>query len=413
MPTALTPQTTATAPAPPPSGYAVTGIDVASYQGTVDWTAVARAGTSFALVKATEGTTYTNPYYAAQYSGALAAGLEVGSYAFARPDANNPVDQAKYLVGQSQPMTAGRTLPFMLDMEAPYSGTGVSNKCWNLTPALMTAWIRAYVDEVRTLTGMPMLIYTNPDWWNVCTANSAAFSDQLLDIAYWSSAAPTTVPASWSQWTFWQYADAGTLPGDQDVFYGTRAQLTAITYSAFPDVPPSSPFAADIAWLVTQGIAGGYPDGGYHPTDPVTRQAMAAFMYRYANPAATAPPCTSAAFPDVPATSPYCAEIEWLVVHGIASGYRDGSFQPTAPVSRQAMAAFMFRLTGTGVAGQCATAPFNDVSAANPFCGYIEWLVTNNIASGYSDGGFHPAAAVSRQAMAAFLHRLFEVTNPA
>jgi hypothetical protein len=45
------------------------------------------------------------------------------------------------------------------------------------------------------------------------------------------------------------------------------------------------------------------------------------------------------------------------------------------------------------------------VPVGNPFCGDITWLKTQNITAGYPDGGFHPTAGVTRQAVAAFLHR--------
>lgn len=48
----------------------------------------------------------------------------------------------------------------------------------------------------------------------------------------------------------------------------------------FPDVPTSSEFHSDISWLVDNGIAGGYTDGTFRPTAPVSRQAMAAFLHR-------------------------------------------------------------------------------------------------------------------------------------
>jgi hypothetical protein len=54
----------------------------------------------------------------------------------------------------------------------------------------------------------------------------------------------------------------------------------------------------------------------------------------------------------------------------------------------------------------CSSAPFPDVAVSNAFCGDIAWLAGQGIAAGYADGGFHPTAPVSRQAMAAFLHRL-------
>ena len=398
-----------------PSGYPVTGIDVASYQGNVNWTTVAAAGSSFALVKATEGTTYTNPYYAKQYGGALAAGLDVASYAFGRPDADNPTQQADYLVGQSQPMTAGHTLPFMLDLESPYSGTGVKDSCWNLTPTAMIAWVRSFVTEVRARTGMPTVIYTGANWWSSCMAKNATFGDQLLDIAYWHATPPTTLPASWPAWTFWQYADSGSLPGDQDVFAGTRAQLDALTYHAagpFRDVRASNPFAADISWLVEQGITTGYADGTFRPSANVTRQEMAAFLYRYAHPGTPAPACTTAPFTDVPVGSVFCADIAALKAAGIVDGYGDGRFRPVTPVFRQEMAGFLYRIAEPEVAvPACTSAPFTDVSVGNPFCGDINYLVGEGVTVGYPDGGFHPGVAVARDAMAAFLHRLSQATT--
>ena len=54
--------------------------------------------------------------------------------------------------------------------------------------------------------------------------------------------------------------------------------------------------------------------------------------------------CATAPFPDVPTTSGFCGEIDWLADAGITEGYADGTFRPTAEVSRQAMAAFLHRL---------------------------------------------------------------------
>jgi hypothetical protein len=48
----------------------------------------------------------------------------------------------------------------------------------------------------------------------------------------------------------------------------------------FDDVPTSNPFHADISWAVDEGITTGFADGGYHPNEPVSRQAMAAFLHR-------------------------------------------------------------------------------------------------------------------------------------
>jgi hypothetical protein len=48
----------------------------------------------------------------------------------------------------------------------------------------------------------------------------------------------------------------------------------------FPDVPTGHTFHSQIEAIAEAGITAGFGDGGYHPSDPVTRQAMAAFMQR-------------------------------------------------------------------------------------------------------------------------------------
>ncbi|KAL0959551.1 hypothetical protein HGRIS_011265 [Hohenbuehelia grisea] len=69
------------------------------------------------------------------------------------------------------------------------------------------------------------VIYTTTDWWKTCTGNNSGFgSTNPLWIARYASAIGT-LPAGWSYTTFWQYADSGANPGDQDIFNGDAAGL--------------------------------------------------------------------------------------------------------------------------------------------------------------------------------------------
>ena len=65
------------------------GPDVSSYQhpngAAINWKKVDESGQQFAIVKATEGASYVNPYFAKDYAAAGAAGLVRGGYHFARP----------------------------------------------------------------------------------------------------------------------------------------------------------------------------------------------------------------------------------------------------------------------------------------------------------------------------------------
>src|SRR6516164_5005269 len=68
-----------------PAGYPVAGIDVSAYQGQVDWASVAAGGARFAYVRASEQAGIPDSYFAANYQGAKANGLDVGAYHRARP----------------------------------------------------------------------------------------------------------------------------------------------------------------------------------------------------------------------------------------------------------------------------------------------------------------------------------------
>jgi hypothetical protein len=114
------------------------------------------------------------------------------------------------------------------------------------------------------------------------------------------------------------------------------------TIATFSDVRLGHDFFAEIEWMNAFGITTGYADETYRPTSPVSRAAMSAFMHRFANP--SFPLATQATFPDVPVDHTFFQEVEWMVNSGITDGYEDGTYRPSAPVSRQAMSAFMHRL---------------------------------------------------------------------
>lgn len=210
---------------PRPRRHPDPGLDVASYQGNVNWSSVAGNGARFAYVKATEGTTYTNPYFAQQYNGSYNAGLIRGAYHFALPDRSSGSAQATWFVNHGGGWSRdGKTLPPALDIEYnPYGAT-----CYGLGQSAMVSWIRSFSDTVHSRTGRYPTIYTTANWWATCTGNNAGFgATNPLWVARYASSVGT-LPAGWSYQTFWQYADSGTFPGDQNLFNGAYDRLQAL-----------------------------------------------------------------------------------------------------------------------------------------------------------------------------------------
>ncbi|WP_345126166.1 lysozyme [Streptomyces chiangmaiensis] len=207
------------------------GHDVSSHQKDVDWAGARAKGARFVYIKATESTTYRNPYFGSQYNGARAAGLIRGAYHFALPDKSSGATQAAFFVRHGGAWRAdGWTLPPALDIE--YNPYDKKQRCYGLNEAGMVGWIRSFSDEIKRRTGRRPVIYTTAHWWNTCTGGSSAFaSNHALWTARHESADAGALPAGWSFWTFWQYDNSGSLPGDQNLFNGSLSRLKRFALS--------------------------------------------------------------------------------------------------------------------------------------------------------------------------------------
>lgn len=226
---------------------AVRGLDVSGYQGNVNWSSVAAAGASFAYVKATEGVTYVSSYFSQQYNGSANAGLIRGAYHFARPDTSSAAAQADYFIDHGGTWRAdGKTLPGALDIE--YNPKG--DTCYGMSRTAMIDWITAFSNRYRARAGRAPIIYSTTDWWSQCTGNYAGFgATNPLWIANYSGT-PLPLPHGWTSQTIWQYADAGTFPGDQNTFNGTLAGLRTFALGDYTPPPVR-------AWpLLQQGQTG-------------------------------------------------------------------------------------------------------------------------------------------------------------
>lgn len=180
--------------------------------------------------------------------------------------------------------------------------------------------------------------------------------------------------------------------------------------SEFSDVSPDDSSHKTITWLASTGIAYGYSDGTFRPLNPVTRGAMSAFLYRFhSSPSYT--PLMRSPFRDVPLDDPFYKSISWLSSSGITAGYSDHTFRTTNPVTRGSMAAFLYRTAGSPAYTPPSTSAFSDVKTTDTFYKVISWLASTGITVGYSDGEYKQARPVTRGAMAAFLYRFNNVNG--
>ncbi|MEV4350038.1 lysozyme [Actinoplanes sp. NPDC049596] len=216
-----------TVAAPAAAATVTYGQDVASHQGNVNWPAQWNAGSRFAYVKATEGGSYVNPYFAQQYNGSYNVGMIRGAYHFALPNRSSGAAQADFFAARGGGWSAdGRTLPGALDIEYnPYAG---SDTCYGLNATDMRNWIAAFLNRYHARTGRWAVIYTTTDWWQRCTGDYSGFwANSPLWLARYASA-PGVLPAGAPTWSFWQYSSSGPFAGDSNQWHGALDRLRAL-----------------------------------------------------------------------------------------------------------------------------------------------------------------------------------------
>jgi hypothetical protein len=101
-------------------------------------------------------------------------------------------------------------------------------------------------------------------------------------------------------------------------------------------------------------------------------------------------------FTDVGALHQFCDDINWMVVEGIAGGFGDGTFRPTNAVSRQAMASFLYKAAGEPTV-TLADPFFADVPESHQFYDAIQWMAETELSTGTpnppGDPLFNPTAS--------------------
>ena len=186
----------------------------------------------------------------------------------------------------------------------------------------------------------------------------------------------------------------------------------------FMDVPANYWAWQYIESLYSAGITGGCSTNplNYCPTQAVTRAQMAVFLLRGIHGSAYTPPAVngSTGFSDVASDHWAAAWIKQLAAEGITGGCGAGIYCPENTVTRDQMAVFLLKAEhGSAYVPPAVTdTGFTDVPADYWAAAWIKQLAAEAITGGCGGGNYCPANPVTRDQMAVFLQRTFNLPLP-
>jgi len=217
----------------------IVGPDVSNHNGcAIDWAAVARRR-DFAFMKASEGITFTDWCFVANYAGpgswreSRAVHIPRGAYDFGRPHADLSTARAEadhYVRVVKSVGGFHHALPPVLDVEVNDDG---------INRHQMRRWIKAWIQRVRAHTKRKTItIYTGNWWWGPNVGKWKPKGALLWASCYCSSWRVNPV-AAWGKPNWWQYTDGvygpkpHKAPGigytDQSFWLGSKSALLALT----------------------------------------------------------------------------------------------------------------------------------------------------------------------------------------
>lgn len=179
------------------------GLDVSNWQGNIDYAQVKAAGIDVVYIKASEGTTYKDPYFERNYANAKANGLKVGFYHFVTAtNVQSARNQAQFFAS----VISGKSPDCKLAMDFEQFRGGISVSEINEIS-------KAFLETVQQLTRKEVVIYSNLN--DAQTVFSRELANQYpLWVAYWGSESGLLNSSShWQNWEGWQYTSRGIVAG--------------------------------------------------------------------------------------------------------------------------------------------------------------------------------------------------------
>ncbi len=188
------------------------GVDISSYNGSVDFKKLKAAGYGFVIAKSSEGADWKDSTFTRRRVDAIrAAGMRVGAYHFLRPKPGRSGKvEAAFFIKTAYATGYGKVgdLRPVIDFEAT-----------SLSSSQTLRYLVECITEVKRLTGKSPIIYTGGPFWDENTGNCTNHYGCQLWLAAYVKDPEQFLPAAWKTlgWAIWQHTDTGSVPGVRSV----------------------------------------------------------------------------------------------------------------------------------------------------------------------------------------------------
>ncbi len=228
-----------------------------------------------------------------------------------------------------------------------------------------------------------------------------------------SLACTLTVPVSGEGYAAAAIAEDGTIKaagssvsGNELTCPAAGGVMTAVTEFPFKDVGSAAWYFGDVLYAYNNALFSGTSASSFEPESTMTRGMLVTVLWRMEG----CPSAPAGAFSDA-GGSWYSTAVGWAAANGIVKGYSKDVFAPGDTVTREQMAAVMYRYAafkGVDVSASEDLGGFSDAGSVSEYAKTaISWAAAEGIING-AGGRLLPADGASRAQVAAMLHRYIE-----
>ena len=292
-----------------------------------------------------------------------------------------------YAGGTEYTVSANATLTAQWSYNPPYTGSGSSSSGDYLVSVESSKNGTVTVSPSRADKGDTVTITVKP---------STGYELDTLTVIDKDGDSVKVTYKSENKYTF-------TMPGSKVTIEATFAEISEDL--PFTDVAAGAWYADAVQFVYDNELMTGVTATEFGPNVTTSRAMLATILYRLEG----EPNVTAASFTDVESGMYYTDAVAWASSKGIVTGYGDGTFLPNKAISREEMAAMLYRYAsykGYDVTGIKDLGGYSDAGSVSSYAvEALQWATGAGLVTDMGDGTLSPTGLASRAQIATILMR--------